>query len=1164
MNILHPQSDADGWFPHLSPDGKYVAYGNMRTYLTNLETQETKPISDEMGAAHAACMGWLTSSHVGILNHSQLAAKDFWLYSVEDGRLEKRPDIAASNFLDNVNFFEMSNGHWGACQPYGLRYDNRVLNYAGVPARAHGISVNGDWLVTANALNDRYSLLRYKNGELQHEFDPLIPANYFTINERGDILYGLTQKRVRYADGRDEDATTTPWRSESVGISTYAVGDMWVWHGVDNGGASLVVGRKITDKPEDGVIVIEAGSAFTAPHAPNLSVVWNESTQTFTLATCDSRGRLAIAQNISLHEPRVVLDLVIPKVNKNLWCGTFFNYSERYSDEHVPENCTVVTEPGAVARAAANVPIIISIECLDAAVHVKDRVLALYIGDTGGPVNAEIRAQEIKREWKRRSGLDTPVIWYATLYEMTAFPDSVDILGPQFYFEDWNNLGEKRWRMLGDWNTKVKSSKPWIPIYQAYDRNGTWSVERMRELTSIMPQFLSQLIEKDSRIGPLPEILGMLFFAAARPGGMRNYPILKNIYKSIYNAIPGPARWPTTKGTMPNNPPKITITEYTPHAGTAPLRVRAVYKSEEGSGPITSLEWQFRSVGQNWATAAINDPADPDHTYLFNNAGNYEIRLRATGPGGTWETQAIRSVQVSAVGPAPTPVPTPIPEPVPIPAPTPATGLITSLKTASGGYWNVAGSGLVIVGREPQNIEFILLPDHKVALRCNDKYLAAEGGGNAELRFRSTAINGWETFAITRTPEGIGLQAENGKFVCAEREGQGPIIANRDVMQGWETFVPNPPLKFNELKVAGRLRAAGRLITNEEGIFRPIFSSELALCMHSDGEILARLDADVEAGFNGIRVFCGALSWKGQTAEHARERVPFIIEAAHERGLYVQVVALTDTKDGQHYDKREHVRLLAETCNRYDNTLFEIANEFWHPSQDAETNDINYLVKLRREVVPGNLLTALGAPKDDENDPNVVPLGKGDFIVIHLDRGGSNNRDKWNMVRRVREMEATSANYGKFVLDNEPIGAADSPINGKRESDPAIYFCMGALNRIFEVGGCFHSDSGLQGDPLTPQQKACADAFIAGSALIKTKTRMRFQNMNNTNSWPQSPIRNATNVVRAYSGIAEDGSENVVVFVGVSGEIGFEMQNGWRLGEVIGGMPGVQVRRLER
>lgn len=380
--------------------------------------------------------------------------------------------------------------------------------------------------------------------------------------------------------------------------------------------------------------------------------------------------------------------------------------------------------------------------------------------------------------------------------------------------------------------------------------------------------------------------------------------------------------------------------------------------------------------------------------------------------------------------------------------------------------------------------------------------------------------------------------AEFGSFQTFRRYVEGWPLAK---MIAHEKGEPEPiePAPQSSAKIAGRLQADGRMLRNDAGIYRPVWSSALAILKKAHEPFLDWL---VATGFNGCRVFAGALGWAGQSAADAVDALPRFLEACAARGLYCEVTALTDTKDGA-YNPRGHVRAIGEICGAHENALVELANEPWHPTQSDLTP--TFLASLM-SVVPAGVLVALGAADSDESDE----YAGGHYVTAHLDRG----RDEWNMVRRVRELEALSDKTRKFVLNNEPIKA------GSQNANPSIYFTMALLNRLFEVGGVFHSDEGLQGVPPAPGSRGqeLADAFIEGSRLITSNERVNYQNT----GWTTSPIKSFTGAVRLYSGITSD--RPFVCALGIDGGFGVETQNGWSLGSVIAERPNVRVYELTR
>jgi len=92
--------------------------------------------------------------------------------------------------------------------------------------------------------------------------------------------------------------------------------------------------------------------------------------------------------------------------------------------------------------------------------------------------------------------------------------------------------------------------------------------------------------------------------------------------------------------------PRITITSYDPHAGPAPLTVRAV--CQLSGGPATAVLWRQRASGATgWTVVATNPATDPDHHFKFSTPGLFEIGVDVQGPGGSDGTVTARLVEVT-------------------------------------------------------------------------------------------------------------------------------------------------------------------------------------------------------------------------------------------------------------------------------------------------------------------------------------------------------------------------------------------------------------------------------------------------------------------------------------------------------------------------------------
>jgi hypothetical protein len=352
-----------------------------------------------------------------------------------------------------------------------------------------------------------------------------------------------------------------------------------------------------------------------------------------------------------------------------------------------------------------------------------------------------------------------------------------------------------------------------------------------------------------------------------------------------------------------------------------------------------------------------------------------------------------------------------------------------------------------------------------------------------------------------------------------------------------------------------QVRVDGRFWVTDAGVFRPVFASDLAALPLSAEAQVAKLDETQALGFNGVRVFAGDLGWAGQTPAKAREALPIFLKAAQDRGLYVYVCALT----GGGYDVAAHLRDVAGIVAQFPNALLEVANEIGHASQSDFGKDPARLLDLAKRSIPAGVTWTLGAPvhTDEPTPEGTYPTDGGQFNDGHLDRG----RERWNQVRRLREIYAISEVTRKPAMSGEPIGSAEVDRPGSRLHDPEFYFAMGVLCRGFELGCVFHSEDGLFGRPLGPNQTEDAKSFIAGTKTIPTGDRLEFRNA----GWANSPVESANfdnGIVRVYSFLA--GDKGWTVLLGITGDPRLKLREGWRVVGVVAERPGVQVLEISR
>ena len=371
------------------------------------------------------------------------------------------------------------------------------------------------------------------------------------------------------------------------------------------------------------------------------------------------------------------------------------------------------------------------------------------------------------------------------------------------------------------------------------------------------------------------------------------------------------------------------------------------------------------------------------------------------------------------------------------------------------------------------------------------------------------------------------------------------------------------------------LSIVGRDFQNTGVLYIPRWVSELSILTKTAEEQTLLLEEDMALGFDGIRVFAGALTWAGQTPASAQAALPKFLDLATLYGLAIEVTAVTDSGTG--YDAKAHLLAVAEIVKGRTNVIVEIGNEIGHPTQDSRLTERVFRQWGAEILTPRGIVWAVGAMLETDEtcppDPWVQEDGSirqrpdvcsgygeeypgkgGSYNTAHLNRG----RDPWDQFRRVREIYGIVESGRISTINNEPIGCAEPGTAGQRLFDPAYFYLIGALDRAFAVGGVHHSQAGLLALPDGPVQKACALAYVAGHTDVESVLPGK-GSYRNVRRDADSPIASAIfvdtptsadGVVRAYSFIS--GNRGVTVLVGLRGNAQLEWANGWRIIRTVG------------
>jgi hypothetical protein len=305
-------------------------------------------------------------------------------------------------------------------------------------------------------------------------------------------------------------------------------------------------------------------------------------------------------------------------------------------------------------------------------------------------------------------------------------------------------------------------------------------------------------------------------------------------------------------------------------------------------------------------------------------------------------------------------------------------------------------------------------------------------------------------------------------------------------------------------------------------------------------EARAWMETGIALGYRLFRVL-SMCDWLRLSSADGLRIMPYMLELARVLGVSLEVVGLSDTRSfGYSLNKcRAHLESLAGILAGMPGVFAQVANEHYHGTHIEELHDPLLVESLGEPFTRAGVIWTASPATSDE-----APTPAGAYITRHLDRG----RDPWNMVRRVRELENVSATTGRFVVNDEMIGAGEHDEPGRRLADPSIFYAAGVLGRIFEVGSTFHSEAGLRCDPFGPVQFACAQMFALGATIRPDAEVLRFHNAAfGSAGWPLSPVASydTAAAVRVYSGVTDAGT-GITAILGRTGDPRIQWANGWR------------------
>ena len=245
----------NGWWCKVSPDGRYVLYGNGSIWCVDLTDLSVVQLVELNNPSRGWPAGWWDSSTPCWSEEIVLGADPRKLMKCTVG-VWTPTQITTTSDHATGNAVLVSNGHWAS---WLAGVYNRVVYDDAVLTTGYGIALNGTWLVTSDPSN--WYLEVYNAGVFVREIVPTIPVSptQVTISAAGDVCYGSNgDVYVSLADGTSVHVAMSPRvRQEWPGpLLTYG-GALWVWTGAWSAAeGDCALGRPVAANPTAAIQVV--------------------------------------------------------------------------------------------------------------------------------------------------------------------------------------------------------------------------------------------------------------------------------------------------------------------------------------------------------------------------------------------------------------------------------------------------------------------------------------------------------------------------------------------------------------------------------------------------------------------------------------------------------------------------------------------------------------------------------------------------------------------------------------------------------------------------------------------------------------------------------------------------------------------------------------------
>ncbi len=145
------------------------------------------------------------------------------------------------------------------------------------------------------------------------------------------------------------------------------------------------------------------------------------------------------------------------------------------------------------------------------------------------------------------------------------------------------------------------------------------------------------------------------------------------------------------------------------------------------------------------------------------------------------------------------------------------------------------------------------------------------------------------------------------------------------------------------------------------------------------------------------------------------------------------------------------------------NVVIELVNEGFQNGVD-----------FRNHTRPQGILSCADSDQKPDDFPAVPPW---DYATLHTPRD-----NEWP--RKAKNAMEVADQLGRPAVNDEPMGADEVNIPGKRSNVPDDFFDYAAVSMLLAAGATFHSTDGITSVPFRATTLACANSFYGALNLI--------------------------------------------------------------------------------